>query len=86
MPCTLQPWEVEWEHKRQRLAEGKPATVQEELVIVQKMADERTALLCKLCRKLEREKALVYLPKDVAAWWKEHKKVDRKRRKNEAAT
>jgi hypothetical protein len=68
MPCTLQPWEIEIENKLARQREGKPAclheaddlitSIAEERDTIKKIADERTRLLCSLCKALEADRLL----------------------------
>lgn len=51
-------------------------------VALQKRLDERTDMLCRVCRNLElgqKGDLARFLPPDVADWWRRHKELDRQR-------
>lgn len=52
-----------------------------EAEIARKKLTEVTAMLCELCDFVESEER--NLPDHIAAWWDEHTKVDRERRRRE---
>lgn len=52
----------------------------EEIRAVQKIADERTDMLCRVCKVMEEFNILGKLPNDVFAWYREHKEWDKKRK------
>jgi hypothetical protein len=67
MPCTLQPWEIEWEEKRLN-----KKTFDRELV--------DTALLgevaCSACRTLVETGKMSKASELVQKWWKLHREKD----------
>jgi hypothetical protein len=67
MPCTLQPWEIEWEEKHANRETFKRDLTDEALL-------EEVA--CSACRTLERQRKLSKAPELVRKWWRLHKEKD----------
>jgi hypothetical protein len=72
MPCTLEPWEVEFEERRINRETFKREITDAELL-------EEVA--CSACRTLERLGRLSNAPGIVRKWWRLHKQEDRKKGK-----
>jgi hypothetical protein len=70
MPCTLEPWEVEWEERRLNKKDfGRKLT---DVALLEEVA-------CSACRTLEKQHKLSKAPVIVQKWWKLHKKKDHER-------
>lgn len=73
MPCTLEPWEIEYEEKRLNGEKFGQQVTDEALL-------EEVA--CQTLRYIEEFFGGVLpndMPKLVVAWWKDHQKRDRKK-------
>jgi hypothetical protein len=70
MPCTLQPWEIEYEERRAN---------KEKFGL--DMTDNRvsTAVACAAFKALEAHDLLNGVPQWALRWWEEHKKQDAER-------
>jgi hypothetical protein len=67
MPCTLQPWEIEYEERRINKEKFKRELTDSALL-------EEVA--CAACRTLDKEGKLSKAPEIVRKWYRLHKKKD----------